>query len=688
MGLPQQTTQHASVCPLDCPDTCSLSVTVQNDTIVQVRGSKANAFTNGVVCKKVTQSYAELVHGDARLHHPLRRVGPKGSGRYEPISWADAIDAVYEGFQPIIEQYGGEAILPLNYAGPHGELAGGSMDRRFFHRIGATLLDRGPLCGGVRGAAYQSLFGSSPGMPPEQAVSADLIIVWGNNVTVSNLHFANVIKRAREQGAKLIVIDSKRIQIAARSDLYIQIRPGSDVVFAMAVAAELERRKAFDEGFIQAWVIGVDAFMAQARQYDAAQVEALCGIDEETFHRFVDLYVAATTVTLSIGNGIERGKSGGSGIRAAMALQALMGQFARPGAGVIAKPGAGVPKTSDRLQRPDLIPEGTRVLNILDVAQLMQDKTLDVPIKGVMIYNHNPVCTHPDQSNMINALMQEDLFIVGSDLVMTDSLRYADIILPACSHFEHDDIFGAYGQNYLQRAEAVIPHVGESLPNTEIFRRLAARFGFDEPLFTADDHTLMNDAIDATSEWLEGQAPAAIPTDKALAIGAPGGQEAIMCKTIFPSTPSGKIELYSAALETDYGYGVPRFESVVKTHPWVLITPSSEKRTNATFGHCEASSGIEDVEIHPDDAASRGITEGEHVILFNDQAEVVLRAKLTSKVQPGVLYSAKGTWLRSSASGRTVNALIDVLPRTDIASGACYNDTFVDISKVPTDSHA
>ncbi|MCY6379913.1 molybdopterin-containing oxidoreductase family protein [Hoeflea prorocentri] len=670
-----------SVCPLDCPDTCSLSVSVQGDRITAIRGSKVNPFTDGVICNKVARSYPEFVHGAGRLMHPMKRVGPRGKGQFEPVSWDAALDLVHEGFSRAIAQYGPQSVMPFNYAGPHGELAGGSMDRRFFHKLGATLLNRGPLCGAVRGTAYTSLYGSSPGMPPEQARQSDLVVIWGNNVTVSNLHLMRVLKDAGKRGVRVVVIDPKRTKIAERADLFIQIRPGSDVVFAMAAAAELERRGALDRAFIEEWTVGFDAFMDEARRYGVKQVEDICGLSADTLMEFVELYAGAENVAASFGNGIERGRSGGSGLRAGMALQALTGNHGRPGAGVIAKPGLSAPKTTERLQRPDLVPDGTRTFNIVDVAHKLLDKTLDPPVMATMIYNHNPVCTHPDQKTLIKALRREDLFIAGCDVVMTDSLAFADVILPAASHFEFDDVYGAYGQNYVQRAAPVIPCVGESLPNTEIFRRLAARFGFDDPIFKDDDAALMDAAFDGSDERFQGFSPGGVPLERALVMTAKGGSEPVMCKNVFPATPSGRIELYSEDLEERFGYGVPRFEPVKRDRPLILISPSSDKRTNATFGGCAESDGMEVVEIHPDNAAERGLTSGDQATVSNERGKVTLKVVVSDAVLPGVLYSPKGTWLKTSATGNTVNALIPSHIRTDIEDGACYNETFVDIER-------
>ena len=672
-----------SVCPLDCPDTCSLSVATDGVRVLDVRGSKANPYTAGVICNKVARSYPEFVHGSERLTRPLRRVGRRGEDAFEPISWDEALDLIHAGICAAVARHGPQTVLPLNYAGPHGELAGGSMDRRFFHKLGASLLARGQLCGIVRGSAYASLYGAAPGMPPEQMRHCDLVVVWGNNVTVSNLHLAREIQAARrEVGARLIVVDPKRTRIAEQADLFIQIRPGTDVVLALAMAAELERRGAHDRAFIERWVDGCDAYMAHARAHTPDMVAEVCGIDRAAFDTFADWYCDAKTVGVSVGNGIERGRSGGSGLRAAMALQALTGNHGRLGAGVFAKPGHAFPKDTNRLQRPDLVREGTRTINIVDVSRLLLDDALEPPIRAVFIYNHNPVATHPDQNRMRRALAREDVFVAGADVVMTDSMRYCDVVLPASSHFEFADIYGAYGHRHLQRAEAVIPPVGESLPNTEIFRRLAARFGFDDPMFRESDEALMDAAFVDDDPRLAGHRPSRLPVGSALAMTTVDGAEPIMCATVRPATASGRIELFSRDLEDRFGYGLPRHEPVERSHPLTIISPSSAKRTNATFGNCALSGGREEVEINPADARPRGISDGDALRVFNDRGETRLVARITDAVLPGVLYTPKGVWLSASPTGQTVNALLDADIRTDIEDGACCNEAFCDVARV------
>jgi len=672
-----------SVCPLDCPDTCSLFVKTDTKRVIEVRGSKSNPYTAGVICNKVMKAFPDLIHGENRLTHPLKRIGPRGGDQFERISWDNALDLVHAGITSAISKYGTQTVLPLNYAGPHGELASGSMDRRFFHKLGASLLARGELCGLVRGSAYTSLYGTAPGMPPEQIRHSDLIIVWGNNVTVSNLHLARSIKAARDtHGSKLVVIDPKRTRIAEQADMFIQIQPGTDVVLALAMAAELERRGSHDSEFIEKWVDGYDSYMENARTHTPEMVEEICGVSRKSFDQLADWYTAGKKVGVSVGNGLERGRSGGSGIRAAMSLQALTGNHGQLGAGVFAKPGNSFPKSTAKLQRPDLLPDGIRTINIVDTSKVLLDKTMDPPVKVVFIYNHNPVITHPDQNRLRRALSQDDIFTVGADIVMTDSMSYCDVVLPAASHFEFADIYASYGHQYLQRAEPVIPCVGECLPNTEIFRRLAARFGFDEPIFKETDAELMDTAFVDGDLRLGGIRPSELALDQALAMKTITGEDLILCDTVLPETLSGKIELFSHDLEERFGYGLPRFEAVKRQFPLAIISPSSSKRTNSTFGGCALSKGQEEVEINPVDAKKRDISSGDTLKAHNERGETLLTAQITDAVLPGVIYTPKGTWLSASQTGQTVNALLDADIRTDIEDGACCNEAFCELSRI------
>ena len=677
---PENPKTRPSVCPLDCGDTCSLSVTVNNEQVIAVKGSKSNPYTAGVICAKVANYYPNFVHGPNRLKTPMKRVGKKGRGEFVAISWDEALETVHSRFKNIIDSHGAEAIVPFNYAGPHGLLAGGSMDRRFFHRLGASQLNRGPLCAGIWGAAYKSLYGAVPGMGPEQAAASKLLIVWGNNTSVSNLHFHRITKTIRTQGGKLVVIDPKRTKIAQQADLHLPILPGTDVVLAYALAAELERNGGIDQAFVEAHVMGFDPFMAQARAYTPELAAQICKIDEASIRELAAMYQALSPAAISMGIGPERNQNGGAGIRAALALPALAGKFGVRGGGIVGASGHAFPKTTNRLQRPDLLPNPTRTINILDVPDYILHGPKAEAIKGLFIYNHNPLAVHPNQNKMRQALSDESLFIVGCDVEMNDSMAYADVLLPACTHFEHDDLFAAYGQQHLQRAEPVISPVGEALPNTEIFRRLADRFSFHDRAFAATDQQLMGEALDFDDERLQGKIPEQLSIHESLEMKVKG-EDFVLFGNIFPKTLSGKVELCSDDLDQQYQQPIPLYQPLVGDFPLRLVTPSSSKRTNGTFGGAPENAGIQTLEMHSQDAAGRQLKQGQRVRVYNQEGEVHLQLKITDDVRTGVVYCDKGAWLKTSPTGQTCNALVPS-SRSDIADGACYNDALVEVGVV------
>ncbi len=675
--------EKPSVCPLDCPDTCSLTVTVADEQIVEVRGSRANPITHGAICAKVARFYPEFVHGPNRLRYPHKRVGEKGDGHYARISWDEALDTIHGRVAGVIERYGPQAVMPLNYAGPQGMLAADSMSLRFFHQLGATLLYRSALCGGIRTEAYAGMFGDCPGTPLQQVSLAQLIIVWGNNATACNLHLMRQINAAKRTGAKLVVIDPRRIKVAEQAQLYLAVRPGTDVVLAFALAAELERQGGFDREFIARHVLGAEAYMAVAGEYPAERAAAICGVDASDIRQLAQWYREASPAVIAWGNGLERNQNGGSGIRAIAALPALAGKFGLAGGGLVAAAGKAFPTTDEALSGAALVPANTRTVNILDVAELLLDSTLKPPIQAAFIYNHNPLIVHPNQNRMRQALARTDLFTVGIDIAMTDSMKYADIILPACSHFEHADIYAAYGQQYLQRAEAVIAPVGEALPNTEIFRRLAARFGFDGPGFSASDAELMDDALDRNDPRMRGLRASQVPLDQALAMEYEGG-EPVLFRNVWPTTPSGKIELQSSDLARRYGAALPGFRPLASTFPLTLITPASDKRITSTFGGLKVNDGTPALEMHPADAAGRNLADGVRVRVWNELGEVFLPLCVTASVRPGVVCSEKGAWLRTSSNGQTISALAPT-HKADLAAGACFNDARVEVTAAPPD---
>lgn len=675
--------ERASVCTFDCPDACSLSVGVEDGRIVRVRGSRAVPYTAGVICTKVARDMSAFVHGPDRLLHPLRRVGPKGAGRFERISWEAALDEIHDRVSDVIARWGPQAVMPLNYAGPHGFLSGDSMSLRFFHRLGATLLYRRALCGGVRSEAWAGTYGAVPGCPPEFAETAALNLVWGNNATVSNLHLVRGVRKAKRAGGKLAVIDPLRTKIAEQADLHLQLLPGTDTLLAWALAVELERMEALDKNFIAAHVLGFDEFMARAREWPAARAAAACGLEERRIATLAQWLAEADPLVLAPGNGLERGRNGGSAIRALIALPALIGKLGH-GSGIVLGASNAFPKTPARLQRPDLAPPGTRTLNINDIGRHLVEDDLDPPLRALFIYNHNPIVVHPEQNRMRRGLAREDVFAVGIELAMTESMAHCDVVLPAASHFECADLYPSYGHHWLQRAEPAIPSVGEALPNTEIFRRLAARFGFDEPCFKASDEELMDDAVDPADPRLKGNRPSRIPTARALQITAPDGKPLVLFDNIFPATPSGKVELRSEALAGRWGAAalLPGWRAGDDEYPLMLISPSSDKRISSTMGGLAGSREAPPLMMNPEDARARGLAEGMQVRVSNGRGEVVLRLRVTDKVPPGVVASEKGAWLCTSPTGQTISALVSADLKADLAEGACFNDTAVEVARL------
>lgn len=669
-----------SVCPLDCADTCSLSVEVKNGEIHKIRGSHANPFTAGKVCSKVTTGFPAQVHGPNRLTTPLRRCGPRGSGHYKAISWDSALDEIHQRYQAIIAEHGTQAIVPLSYGGPMGLLAGGSMDKRFFNRLGATQVDASPLCAGVSGAAYESLFGDTGGISYEELSQSKLIVVWGNNITVGNLHLTKLLRQARKSGAKIVVVDPKRIRIAEEADLHLPILPGTDVVLAYAVAAELDRRGALDDAFIAEHVHGAEAYLGRAAEFSLVDAASICGIEVKDIEAFVGMWADIRPAAISIGVAPERNRNGGAGIRAAFALPVLTGNIGMPGAGVCDVSGF-FPIQSDVLEQRSLIPQGTPEISLLDIPDIILNPGEGTPIKSVFIYNHNPIAVHPRQVRMQQALLSEDLYVVGCDISMTDSMAYADIILPAASHFEYGDLYKAYGHSYLQRSEAVIDPVGEALPNTEIFRRLARKFGFQEQCFSHTDEELMNMAVEPDVPALGGKLATDIPIGDSVDMTVANRNS--LLRDAVPDTPSGKIELFSETLERECGEGLPRYRPLESACRFVLVSPSSAKRTNSTFGGVDAHDRDMVVEMNPGDAASLGLSDGQQVRIFNDQADVIMPVSVSDKIRSSTLYVPKGAWLKSSSTGQTINALIPG-HKADIAGGACYNDATVNVEACET----
>jgi anaerobic selenocysteine-containing dehydrogenase len=679
------TLEQPAVCTLDCPDTCSLTVTVESGRITKVRGSEALPLTAGVICNKVAHHSADFVHGPGRLTTPLKRVGPRGACRFERISWQQALDTIHARVSEVIDTHGPEAVMPLNYAGPHGMLAGDSMSLRFFHKLGASQLYRRSMCGAVRSEAWAGTYGLVPGIGPEAAENAKLTIVWGNNATVANLHLVRKIRMSLRKGGKLVVIDTLRTKIAEQADLHIAPRPSTDVLLAFALAVELKRIGAHNRAFIDQHVLGYEAFMARAEEWPLERAAAECGIKADDIHTLARWMADADPLVIAPGNGLERGRNGGSGIRAAIALPALMGRL-NATSGIVLGAGNSFPKTMAKLQRPDLVPAGTRTLNIMDIGRHLAEDDIAPPLRALVIYNHNPVVVHADQNRMLKGLMREDLFLVGIDIAMTESMALCDIVLPAATHFECDDLYPAYGHHWLQRGEAAIPPVGEALPNTEIFRRLAARFGFEDACFKATDRELMDEAIDGSDPRMRGIRPSQIAVKEALRMSAADGRPLALFDTVMPATPSGKVELVSDTLAERWGSEarLAGYRPRTAKLPLSLISPASDKRISSTLlGQGGKPGEAPPLLVNPTDAAARGLEKVKRVRVWNELGNVVLPLIISDAVPLGVVASEKGAWIATSETGQTISALVSADAQADLAKGACYNDTTVEVEAWP-----
>ena len=683
--------EKPSVCTLDCPDTCSLTVTVESEKIIKVRGSQALPYTAGVICNKVAQHTPQWVHGPQRVRYPMRRVGPKGSGQFERISWSDALEIVHTRTRQAIEQFGRETVMPLNYAGPHGILSMDSMSLRFFHKLGASQLYRGAMCGGVRREAWVGTYGAIAGLGPEVAAQAKLNIVWGNNATVTNLHLVRGITQSRREGGRLVVIDPLRTRIAALADLHLAPLPGTDVLIAFALAHELQRLGAHNAAFIRDHVLGYEEFMARAAEWPVERAAQQSGIRAQDIRQMAQWMIESDPMVIAPGNGLERSRNGGSSIRALLALPALMGRLDTRN-GIVLGAGNAFPRTPARLSRPDLLPGPTRTFNILDAGEILADDRVDgaeltTPVRAVFIYNHNPVVVHPDQNRMRRGLEREAIFTCGIEIAMTESMAYCDVVLPAATAYECDDLYAAYGQHWLQRAQAVVPAEGESLPNTEIFRRLASAFGLTDPCFSDTDAQLMDAALNAEDARLAGQQPSTLPLDAATPMCAPDGQPFAPMVNVWPATPSGRIELVSDTLAQRWGEAQRTadfrvFEEEAE-ESLALISPASDARISSTLlGSGGPAHQAPPLLMHPHDALKRGLSDGCRVRVFNPLGEVILPLKITDDVPVGVVSCEKGAWLATGPNGQTISALVSATRRADLADGACYNDVRVQVSAI------
>ncbi len=634
-----------STCALDCPDACSVLVTVDPSTnrATRIQGDPNHAVTQGFLCAKVTR-YLDRVNHPSRLLTPLRRTGAKGSGEFEPISWDAALDAVASSLKHTAAEHGPEAILPYSYGGTMGILNGAGMDRRFFHRLGASRLDR-TICAEAGAVALNNALGTRLGPAPEQFAEARLIIAWGANVLSTNVHLWPFIVEARRRGAKLYVIDPVRTKIATLADRHFAPYPGSDLALALGLIHVLIRDGLTDNDYIAQYTEGFDSLSALARQYPPQRTEHLTGIPAADIELLAHDYATTKPSAIRLNYGVQRSQRGGRAVQAIALLPALTGAWRDIGGGLTLSTSAAFEFNRPALERAGLqqIPLGreARLLNMSLIGQVLTE-TANPPVKAIVVYNSNPAAIAPNQSLVHKGFARPDLFTVVIDHFLTDTARFADIVLPATMFLEHDDLYLAYGHYHLQLAMAAATPPAECRSNVEIFRALAHRMGFTEPCFSDTTRQMVTALLDTPSPFLEGitfdrlAAEHSIPLNVPAAPFAQGGFR----------TPSGLCNLSAADLD----YTPPeesRLGILSGKYGLELVSSKNHDSLNSTFGNrADVDDQTSILQIQPADAEKRGITDGQAVEVYNDRGSIRLRASVGNFTSPGVVRAPMVQWGR------------------------------------------
>jgi anaerobic selenocysteine-containing dehydrogenase len=675
------------VCPHDCPDTCVMTVDVENGRAVGIGGDPDHRFTAGFLCAKVNQ-YLDRVYSPERILHPLRRVGKKGEGKFERIGWDEALDTIAARFREVIDRHGAQSILPYSYAGNMGLLSYGSMDRRFFGALGASLLDR-TICASAGSAGLRATIGRSLGFDPEAVVHARLIVAWGANIVSSNVHLWPFVEEARRRGAKLVTIDPYRSRTAEKSDQHIAPYPGTDGALALALMHVVFRDGLEDRDYLDRYTVGADALRERVREWTPARAAETTGVPAEVIEAFARQYASTQPTAIRLNYGLNRHAGAGMAVRTIACLPAVTGAWRHPGGGLLLSASGTFPVDSEALERPDLVPEGTRTLNMSELGNLLEPGRLDPPVMALFVYNSNPGAVAPDQEHVRAGLLRDDLFVVVHELFRTDTVDYADIVLPATTTLEHYDLHKAYGHLYLSLSRPAIAPVGESKPNTEVFRLLAARMGLDHPSLRESDETLARQALkwdhphlrDIDFERLEREGTVRLSVPDPYAPFAQGG---------FP-TPSGKCELRADALAEQGLDPVPTYvppregptsnPEQARRYPLAFISPPAHHFLNSTFSAQPVFVRRESepfLTIHPQDAAARGIADGRLVRTFNDRGSFLATARVSDAARPGVVVGLSVWWAKMCPGGNNANAVTSQ-GLTDMGGGATFYDVLVDV---------
>ncbi len=668
----QQLEVLKSACPLDCPDSCSLDVTIRDGRVTALDGNHANPLTAGFICGKV-RHFHELMYGPDRVLYPAIRSGAKGSGQFRRVSWDEALERIVTRLSEIRDQFGGEAILPYCYGGSNGWLTQNGLDARFFYRLGASRLAR-TLCAMPASTASAGLYGRMPGVAFEDYPAARLIILWGVNPAATGIHLVPFIKQAQANGAKLVVVDPRRTQFARQADLHLPLRPGSDLPVALAIVRWLFESGNADQKFLDAHARNWQTLRERSQPWTFERAAEVAGIEASDIRALAELYVKSAPAVIRCGWGIERNVNGGSAIAAVLALPAVAGKFGVHGGGYTMSQGAAW--DVDAMAGVAAPAPATRIINMNLLGETLRPE-FQPPVRALFVYNCNPVATVPEQNKVRQGLLREDLFTVVHEQVMTDTVPYADVLLPATTFLEHTEARRSYGAMIAQVAEPVVAPAGEARSNHWLFGQLCQRMGLTRQGDPETEAELVQ-AIVATSPSAAKLSESFAATGKAV---PPCGQRPVQFVDVFPGTVDRRVDLCPEALERETSQGLYIYHEVVtpRQFPLTLISPSNTRAISSTLYQLVRE--LVPVEIHPDDARERGIADGDSVRAFNASGEVRCSAKLNGDLRPGLASLPKGLWARHTQNGQMANALApDTL--SDLGAGACFNDTRVQIERV------
>jgi len=678
---------HAA-CPHDCPDTCALLVTVDDaGRAVQVRGDPDHPATAGTLCTKVAH-YTERVYAPDRLLYPMKRTGKKGSGQFARISWDEALDTVAQRFSAICTD-DPRAIVPYSYAGTMGYVQGGSMDRRLFHRMGASFLER-TICSTAGTAGYAATIGASIGMDMEEFANSRLILIWGANPVLSNLHLWRVIQEAKRHGARLVCIDPLRTETAQKCHQHLAPLPGTDGALALAMMHVLIAENLIDRDYIENYTLGFAALAERVAQWTPARAAAETGLATADILALAREYGSVRPAAIRINYGLQRCAGGGNAVRAIACLPALIGAWRDPAGGILLSSSGNFPVNGQALERPDLYPGSfpAHSINMANIGDALLDAS-DPPLRAICVYNSNPLVSAPDGAKVRQGFSREDLFCVVLEQFQTDTADYADILLPVTTQFEHIDIHRSYGHLYMLANRPAIAPLGEAKPNSEIFRLLAQRMGFTDACLRDSD-----DAIAAQAFNPADKRSADLPT-----LAAQGWARVNLPKPFAPfaqgnfPTPSGKCEFHSARLERQ-GYDplpcyVPPHEStrsaLAQRFPLAFISPPARNFLNSSFANLTRfleDEGRPRLLIHPDDAQQRGIGNGQKLRIHNDRGAFHAWAEVTERIRRGVVAAPSLWWRKLSGDGENANAVTSQA-LTDLGSGPTFYDCLVEVGHAP-----